>query len=76
MHEDQISLVSSARLIGSFAVLSLRPRVYAESSAEVHSSVSIPYITAFEPHTVGLSLHKEYWIPAERLLLLTLHFKG
>ena len=25
------------------------------------------YIAAFEPHTVGSSLHKEYWIPAERL---------
>lgn len=25
------------------------------------------YITTCEPHTVGSSLHKEYWIPAERL---------
>ena len=25
------------------------------------------FISAFEPHTVGSSLHKEYWIPAERL---------
>jgi hypothetical protein len=25
------------------------------------------FISAFEPHTVGSSLHNEYWIPAERL---------
>src|SRR5215469_7910839 len=25
------------------------------------------YISAYEPHTVGSSLHKEYWIPAERV---------
>jgi hypothetical protein len=25
------------------------------------------FISAFEPHTVGSSLHKEFWIPAERL---------
>jgi hypothetical protein len=25
------------------------------------------FISAFEPHTVGSALHKEYWIPAEQL---------
>jgi hypothetical protein len=25
------------------------------------------YINAYEPHTVGSSLHKEYWVPAERV---------
>src|SRR5215469_15388339 len=30
---------------------------------EVHDS----HIGAFNPHIVGSSLHKEYWIPAERL---------
>ena len=25
------------------------------------------FISPFEPHTVGSALHKEYWIPAERL---------
>jgi len=25
------------------------------------------FLSAFEPHTVGSALHKEYWIPAERL---------
>ena len=25
------------------------------------------FMSAFQPHTVGSALHKEYWIPAERL---------
>ena len=34
------------------------------------------YISGFDVHTVGLSVHQEYWIPAEELDVFNAHILG
>lgn len=38
--------------------------------------VETSYLSRFEPHLAGASIHQEYWIPAERLNEFNAHIVG